>query len=136
MALVRFKPATTNGYFPASQTASENGFSNYKPAVNIVSTKDGFRIELAAPGLQKEDFQVKVEKDILTIKVEKEQPAPNKGVQYQRREFIPAAFERVFRLPETTDSSKIDARYTNGILVLDLVNKPETQPVRKTIAVG
>ncbi|TNE51650.1 MAG: Hsp20/alpha crystallin family protein [Bacteroidetes bacterium] len=134
MTLVRFKPAANNNYARWTTPAFRNIQS--KPVVNILSTTNGFRIELATPGYAKEDFRIEVENDLLKIAVEKENSVAEKGVRYQRQEFVPGSFERVFRLPENIDAGAVEARYANGILVLELVKKLENKPEVRTITVG
>jgi HSP20 family protein len=98
-------------------------FASSVPSVNVVEHKDGFRIELAAPGLVKEDFKVNLEKDLLTISVKKEANTEEETDTYRRREFNYSSFERSFRLPETVDAEKIDAKYDNGVLLIALPKK-------------
>ena len=102
--------------------ALDAGFS--RPKVNIRETKIGYEIELAAPGLKKEDFELGIEKDVLCIKgrVEKKEVGEeqlekddSKGL-FRRKEFSYGAFERRFHLPETINKEGIEANYTAGIL--------------------
>lgn len=131
MTLVRFQPA------PFRSLLHDFGSSTFtQPVVNILETLEGFRIELAVPGFQKDDFQIKLEKDLLTISATKAAPQPEEGVKYLRRDFSFGSFERVFRLPETIDADKLDARFTNGVLQINLLKKPEAQPVVKKIEVA
>lgn len=106
------------------------------PAVNIVELDDEYRLEMAAPGLDKKDFEIKIDNDVLTISARKEQKEEEKG-KYTRREFGYFEFARSFTLPETVDPANIKARYENGVLYVSLPKKPEAkpQPVR-TIKVG
>lgn len=103
-----------------------------RPAVNIIEGKENFRIEVAAPGLKKSDFNINIEKDILTIsaKVVNEKV---EGVKYHRNEFNFNEFKRTFHLPETIDTTKIEANFNNGILTLTLAKKEEAKelPPRK-----
>ncbi|MCR9286424.1 MAG: Hsp20/alpha crystallin family protein [Bacteroidetes bacterium] len=104
------------------------------PAVNIKESDEGFNLELAAPGLGKEDFKLELENDILTIsaekKVEKEtaEENENKTEKYTRREFSFQSFKRTFTLPETVDISNINANYENGVLLVNLPKKEEAKP--------
>ena len=107
-----------------------------QPAVNIAETKEGFRIEVAAPGLSKEDFSIKVENKHLTISATKTQENTEGGPVYRRREFSFGQFERSFRLPETINTDSVNATLVNGILVVDLLKKPEHQPVVKNIEIA
>lgn len=106
------------------------------PAVNVIETARGFRLELAAPGLAKEDFQVKVENDVLTVSAKKETQHTEEGVQYRRREFSYSTFERAFRLPETIDANQVSAAFENGVLRIELVKKPEAQAIVKTVEIA
>lgn len=89
------------------------------PAVNIFETNDDFRIEVAAPGMKRDDFKVELDNNILTISSEKEDNREEKDDRnnYTRREFSYQAFQRSFALPENkVEGEKISARYVDGIL--------------------
>ena len=103
-----------------------------RPAVNIIEGKENFRIEIAAPGLNKTDFDINVEKEVLTISA-KVETAKEEGVKYERREFNFNEFKRTFTLPKTIDTAKIEATFHNGILTLTLAKKEEAKelPARK-----
>src|ERR1700748_2192612 len=90
------------------------------PAVNIAETENEFHIELAAPGLSKEDFKISVEKNILSVSAEKKTEATGTDKKYSKKEFSYNSFTRTFTLPETVDHAKIDAAYTDGILKLNV----------------
>ncbi|MCX2679226.1 Hsp20/alpha crystallin family protein [Galbibacter sp. EGI 63066] len=100
-------------------------FAPTVPAVNIKEEEDKFSLELAAPGMKKEDFNVEVEKDVLTISAESKNEKEDKGENgtYSRKEFSYTTFKRVFTLPETIDNEKINATYTDGVLNLTLPKK-------------
>jgi HSP20 family protein len=109
------------------------------PAVNIREEDDHFAIELAAPGLKKEDFQVALNDNTLTIKSERqvENEETNDEQKFTRREFSYQAFERSFTLPETVDTEGISARYEDGVLLLTLPRKAEAQvETQRTIEIG
>ena len=93
------------------------------PSVNVLESADAFKIEVAAPGLSKEDFKISVENDTLTIWAEKAEKksetaedAPVKADKYLRREFNFNAFKRSFTLPENVGVEGIKAAYTEGVL--------------------
>jgi len=102
------------------------------PPVNIRETDSNFAVELAAPGLKKEDFNIEVDNGKLTIsaaaKAETTEQEPGK---YTRREFTHTAFKRVFTLPETINDEGINASYTDGILTIALPKKEEALPKAK-----
>ena len=95
------------------------------PSVNVIENGDSYRIELAAPGLEKSDFKVNVEDGYLKISVEREQKDETTGNKYTRREFNYASFKRSFQLPDTVDTDSIGASYNDGILVIALPKKEE-----------
>jgi HSP20 family protein len=97
------------------------------PAVNVTETPDAYTLELAAPGLQKDDFLVKIENNRLTISSEKEQPASSTEGKVTRREFGYGKFLRSFTLPQAANTDQIDAQYQNGILVLHILKKEEAK---------
>ena len=92
------------------------------PAANIKETKESFLVELAVPGKQKEDFNIEVENDMLTISSEDKKSSEEKDKEgrYTRREFSYAAFKRSFTLPETVDDEAINAKYEDGVLKINL----------------
>ena len=97
-----------------------------QPAVNVKEDDNGFAVEVAAPGFEKTDFKVEVDKDVLTIAVVNEE---KDDAGYVKREFRTQAFRRSFRLPENTvDGDQIEARYEAGILYLTLPKREEVKP--------
>ena len=95
------------------------------PAINITEDNNGFRIEVALPGLDKEDFKIHVEKKILEISSEKELRSESKEERFLRKEFSYARFKRRFSIPEYVDSENIKASYKNGILNVSIPKKEE-----------
>lgn len=91
------------------------------PSANIIEEKDKYFIELAAPGLEKADFNIKLSENVLTISVEKEENIENAT----QREFSYTSFSRGFNIPETIQTEKIKAEYENGILQIALPKKEE-----------
>ncbi len=103
------------------------------PAVNIKDNTEGFELELAVPGMKKDDFTVEVDNDVLTISSEVETENEENKENYTRKEFSFTSFKRAFTLPETVDGSKIDAKYEDGILKLTLPKKQEALPKPKRL---
>ena len=97
-------------------------------AVNIAETDDNFRVEVAAPGWAKADFNIELENDVLTIYASKEAVEAKEGEKYLRREFVAKELNRTFNLPDTIDTTAIGAEYVNGILTLSLPKKEEAKP--------
>ena len=97
------------------------------PAVNISENKDGFRIDVAAPGMSKEDFKIDLHNNVLTLSSEKEEKNEEKNEKFTRREFSYTTFKRTFTLPELVDSEKIAANYKDGILKIEIPKREEAK---------
>ncbi len=97
------------------------------PAANIIENNDSFRLEIAVPGLNKDDFRINLENNILTISAELEDEKREEGKNYSRKEFYYGSFSRAFTLPKTIDLEKIKADYQNGILCVILPKKDEAR---------
>jgi HSP20 family protein len=99
------------------------------PAVNIKETNDTFEVEMAAPGMKKDDFRVELDGNTLTISSEKQdQKEEQEGERYTRREFSYQSFQRTFQLQkDVVDTDKIVARYENGVLHLEIPKKEEAK---------
>lgn len=108
-------------------------FNGSAPAVNVIEHAEGYRVEVAAPGMHKGDFKLDLNNNRLTISAQKEQNEEKENVRYTRREFKYASFQRTFTLPATIDSEKIEATYTDGILTIELPKREEAKvkPVRQ-----
>ena len=99
------------------------------PAVNIRETDESFMIEVAAPGLSKENFKVNLDRDRLEISSELKKEKNESDQKYSRREFSYQSFQRSFTLPEgTVDGDKISAKYTDGILFVTIPKREEVKP--------
>jgi len=122
-------------------TSNVNNIGVSIPAVNIQETEDNFLVEVAAPGKVKEDFNIELNNDVLTISSEAkkentETKKEGKG-KFTRREFSYSTFKRAFSLPETVDSSKINASYENGVLLINLPKKEEAKvPAKRLIEIS
>lgn len=119
----------------------ENGFDqqwkNSVP-VNIKETDKNYSIEVVAPGFEKTDFKISLEKQLLTISAEKktevkENTDNNPSEKQIRKEYSYRSFKRSFTLDEKTDGTNIDAKYVNGVLTLNLPKKEEVKPSVKEI---
>ncbi len=138
----------SNGYFPVMRNVlsdffeSENlGFddlfpSDWVPAVNVSETEKTYDIELAAPGLRKDDFHVKVADGLLTISSEKKSEKETKDKNYTRKEFNYSSFSRSFTLPENAKEDDIKANYENGVLRLSIVKSAVYAKKVKEIAIA
>jgi HSP20 family protein len=108
---------------------------NKTPAVNISEGEQGFDIELAIPGLKKEDIKINLDKNLLTVSadVKKEETAAVKN--YSKKEFSFNSFSRSFTLPDSVDQTKIEAAYADGVLKLTVAKKEEAKLQAREIAV-
>lgn len=98
-------------------------FAGRIPSINIRENGKDFKIDMAAPGLEKKDFKVEVDDGILTISAEKKEETKEEKEHFTRREFSYNSFSRSLRLPENCLPEKIDARYENGVLHLAIPKK-------------
>lgn len=96
------------------------------PAVNINENEKEFKIEMAAPGLERKDFKVEVENGVLSISSEKEEESNEEKKNYTRREYSYSSFSRSFTIPENSLPDKISAKYENGVLNITLPKKEMT----------
>lgn len=102
------------------------------PQVNIKENEQSFELELVAPGQKKEDFNIEIENDLLTISTEaKTEKIEQEEGKFTRREFRISSFKRAFTLPETVKADEINAAYKDGILTLTLPKKEEALPKAK-----
>jgi HSP20 family protein len=94
------------------------------PAINIKESESDFQIEIAAPGMEKSDFKVSLEQNILTISTEKKEEKTEEAPNYTRKEFGYMSFKRSFTLPEDkVDTDAIEAKYDAGVLKLHIPKK-------------
>jgi len=123
-----------------NDTLVEDRFWNTRvnlPAVNIIEKDDKFLIEMAAPGLRKEDFKINIENGILQIDSESEREVEEEKDNYTRKEFNYSSFSRSFTLPENASEENIAASYENGVLKLKLQKlKSETSHKKKQILIA
>lgn len=141
MTLVRFnsfgKPVYNNLFdsFLNDKTCYPENRKNL-PSVNIEETDNFFEIDVAAPGLKKEDFKVNVENDVLQIKVEKKEENEESKRNYSRKEFNFFSFERSFTLPEYVEEGSIEGKYEDGILKIVIPKKEEDIKAVKEINIS
>lgn len=98
-----------------------------QPATNVFETENEFKLELLLPGFAKEDVQISYHKNLLTIKVDKQEKDGDEKEEfkYQRREFGAYNFEKTFKVPNSVKSEAIDAKFENGVLSMVLPKKEE-----------
>jgi len=144
MTLVKFNNQRNNTLLPGFNDVFDSIFNDTffndrmvtrVPAVNISETENNYHVELAAPGLKKEDFKLNLDRNQLTISVEQTSDNQENQKNYSKREYSYSSFVRSFTLPESADDSKIDATYTDGILRIDIAKREEAKMVRRQIEI-
>ncbi|MFA6083523.1 Hsp20/alpha crystallin family protein [Mucilaginibacter sp.] len=140
MTLVKWNNKTNNALLPGFNDVFESIFNDTffndrmvtrVPAVNISESNDHYHIELAAPGLKKQDFKISVDHDQLSISVE--QQTEQNDRKFNKREYSYTSFVRSFTLPELADQDRIEAAYEDGVLKIDVAKKEEAKTVSRQI---
>jgi len=140
MTLVKFNkadqmPSFIDRFFQGDPFLNSDFFAGNKPLhlsmppVNIAEHKDAYLVELAVPGRKKEDFNIEIHEQTLTISSAVKTESEDKDAQgkYPRREFGYQAFSRSFQLPQTIDPLRIEAQYEAGVLHITLAKKEEAK---------
>jgi HSP20 family protein len=111
-------------------------FAENTPLMNVIETENAYKIQIAAPGLSKEAFKLKLEENLLHVSANNEVTLPE-GETYKKREFNFSKFERKFRLPKEVETEQIQARYEQGVLLIHIPKKnPDTTENVRDIQVG
>ncbi|SUE35102.1 Hsp20/alpha crystallin family protein [Rikenella microfusus] len=130
-------PSIFNDFFGNEWLAKANSNS---PAINIRETEDRYEVEVAAPGLTKDDFKIRIEDDnqlIVTMDKSSENKEEKEEGRYLRREFYYSHFQQSMILPENIDKERIGAKVENGVLTIDIPKRKEEErvPAAKEIAI-
>lgn len=147
MSLINWK---RGDMLPLFNTMVENFFANDNdfeswwkgaksmPAVNVVENDQNYVMEVAAPGMKKEDFNIEVKEGMIVISAVNKREEEKKDDNFTRREFSYSRFTRSFRLPENVKAEEIAANYEDGILTLNLPKKEMTKAAEnvKKIAIS
>lgn len=144
MTMVKFHPRpferTFNSLFEdifqtlPGRDWNERTANDFVP-VNIRETKEGYVLDVVAPGLEKSDFKVSLDKNVLTVSAERKSESRHYDEKTVRKEFSFRSFSRSFRLDEGIDAAAIQAKYENGILQLTLPKREELKVVPKDISI-
>ena len=144
MTVVKFNNRPANGFnlldsfFNELPTFFKDDFGGRAQGfipVNVKETKDAYQLEVVAPGFEKNDFNINLEKNILTLSVDKKTESENKDEKQIRKEYSYQSFKRSFTIDEKVDAEKIEAKYVNGVLTLNLPRKEEVKASAKEILV-
>ena len=131
-------PSIFNDFFEHEWMGRTNATA---PAINVKEMKDRYTVEVAAPGMTKEDFHINIDADnhlVISMEKKSEKSEENKDARYLRREFSYAKFQQAMILPDDVDKVKICAKVENGVLNIDLpkLSHEETHKVERTIEIG
>ena len=136
MTLVKFgrehKNGSVNPFFNDVYSLLNDSFLSERnvaaaPAVNIAETENAFEVALAVPGLKKDDIKISLDKNVLSVSAEIKTETTDETKKYSKREYNFNSFKRSFTLPQSADSSKIEAAYVDGILTLNIAKKEEAK---------
>ena len=130
-------PSIFNDFFDNEWMAKANATA---PAINVIETENGYKVEVAAPGMTKGDFNIRIDEDNnLVISMEKkiEDKEDKKDGRYLRREFSYSKFQQTMILPENVDKEKISAQVENGVLTIELpkLSEEEVKKSERTIEI-
>lgn len=126
-------PSLLDEIFKPDWNGGIQNFNTSIPAVNIKESETDFKLELFAPGLKKEDFNIEIDQRTLSISSEKQSETEENNAKYSRKEFSFTSFKRTFTLPETVNFDAIEAHYESGILNLRLPKREEALPKPKRV---
>jgi HSP20 family protein len=110
------------------------GQGTWTPPVDIYETQDAYVLEAELPGFTKDDVEIELIENRLTLRGERKQPSDTADAKYHRRERAYGRFERLFVLPAMIDRDKVSASYQNGVLTLRLPKSEMAKPKRITIS--
>ena len=142
MSIIRYNP---NDFVPSTfsslvdrffnESVVRNGGSVFTPKVDVIETETSYEVQLAAPGVSKDDFKIEVNDNSLTVSGERKFSNEKKEKNFHTIETQYGAFSRSFSLPDNADGTKINAKYNNGILEL-IIPKDEKKILKQTIKVN
>ena len=145
MAIVRYAPFNVlnqllrevkrlfgTGRFGDEETSNLTT-SDWAPAVDIKEEENAYIIQADLPGVESKDIEITLEKGVLTLKGQRVSETKEETEKYRRVERVRGAFLRRFSLPETVETDKVSAKYTNGVLEVTVPKGSATQPRKITV---
>lgn len=126
-----FRDFFETDFLPTNQW--EKSFAKLTPSANIKENETSFNLELAAPGLKKDDFKIEINNGVLTISAEKKEEKKEENEKFNRREFFYNSFTRSFTLPGNIIENQIKAAYEDGLLKLTLPKTSTENNAKKII---
>jgi len=140
MKTVRRNSIWAPSFFTENKLDLQNYESFSIPKVNIKEDFTNFVVEMAVPGLKKENFSIEVEKEVLKVSSsfspKREPTDTDKDTQFTRKEFNYGSFMRNFTLPELVESEKIIATYRDGILTISLPKKEGKENIKRMVEIS
>jgi len=139
MNLVRFNhPGFTNFFdnFEKAHQGLTTGSEGKVPSVNILENDNSFVLEVAAPGIKKDEFKINLDNQVLTVSREVEESNEENAVNYTRKEFVYGNFSHSFTLPKSIKFDAITADYNEGILSISIPKKEEDVKLTRKIEVA
>ncbi|MDR2917093.1 MAG: Hsp20/alpha crystallin family protein [Tannerella sp.] len=117
------------------------GTSSTVPAINVKESEDAYIVEVAAAGMTKDDFNVRIDDDndlVITMEKKSESKDENKEARYLRREFSYSKFQQTMILPDNVNKEKIEAKVEHGVLAVNLpkLTENEIQKKQRSISIG
>lgn len=144
MTLVRYNRPVLGNYVPRSfnnlideffqNNESDGNINTYSAKVDVLERDKQYDVMVAAPGLQKDDFEIELKERTLTISGERKREEEQEGLQYHTAESHYGSFSRSFKLPANIVAAKIEAKYEAGVLTV-VIPKDEKKALKTTIKV-
>ncbi len=130
-------PSIFNDFFDNEWMTKANATA---PAINVIESEKDYKVEVAAPGMTKEDFNVRIDEDnnlVITMEKKVDNTEEKKEQRYLRREFSYSKFQQTMILPDDVDKEKIAAGVDNGVLTIDLpkISLEEIKKEQRTIEI-
>lgn len=125
-------PSIFNDFFDNDWMVKANATA---PAINVIETENDYKVELAAPGMKKEDFNIHINDDndlVISMEKKEEKKEEKKNGRYLRREFSYSKFQQTLVLPDNVDKEKIDAKMEDGVLTVDLPKRSPEEAKKST----
>src|SRR5579859_6690386 len=142
MSIIRYNP---NDFVPSTfsslvdrffnESLARTGGSVFTPKVDVIENDNAYEVQVAVPGLNKEDFKIEINDNYLTVSGERKFTNEKKDKSFHSIETNYGSFSRSFTLPENADGAKVTAKYNNGILEL-VIPKDEKKILKQTIKVS
>lgn len=128
-------PSIFNDFFDTAWMEKTNATA---PAINVIENEKDYCVEVAAPGMTKEDFNIHIDDDdnlVITMEKKDEKKEGRKNGRYLRREFSYSKFQQAMVLPDDVDRARISARVNNGVLEVELPKLPEEEKKSKVTSI-